>query len=220
MFFKVQFGEEVTTLPPNPPTPTSSPSFTPPPTPKPHSSKAVWWQHDLCRVLVRTGIRLQLLRSTRRHDHSSAMVVVHKCSKQEEAREEPAWSAEAMNACWTAKLNRPEVTGAIEKAFVETKKTADVINDFFTKTMTGVASPREQQVSAASRCCVCWDCQGTASCGTRTPEKNKKPNLVGASVSCVPWAHGCLGRMTKRGERFLCNQDASGAQKRRQGPLL
>ena len=37
-----------------------------------------------------------------------------------------------------------------KKAFVETKKTADVINDFFTKTVTGVASPREQQVSAAS----------------------------------------------------------------------
>ena len=78
------------------------------------------------------------------------MVVVHKCSKQEEAREEPAWSGEAMNACWTAKLNRLEATGAIEKAFVETEKTADVINDFFTKTVTGVASPREQQVSAAS----------------------------------------------------------------------
>ena len=41
---------------------------------------------NLCRVLVRTGIRLQLMRSTRRHDHFP----VKQKTEQEKAREEPA----------------------------------------------------------------------------------------------------------------------------------
>ena len=63
--------------------------------------------------------------------------------EQEKAREEPAWFAEAMNACWTTGWKRLEVTGAIEEAleentakfdhFVDTEKTADAINDFCKK---------------------------------------------------------------------------------------
>ena len=52
----------------------------------------------LCRVLVRTGIRLQLRRSTRRHDHSPVIAVFLKETEQKKARKQPAWSAEAMNA--------------------------------------------------------------------------------------------------------------------------
>ena len=43
----------------------------------------------LRRVLARIGIRLELTRSTRRHDRSPAMAVFQTRSEQEEAKEEP-----------------------------------------------------------------------------------------------------------------------------------
>ena len=42
---------------------------------------------NLCRVLVRTGIRLQLRRSTRRHDHSPVIAVFLKETEQKKKRE-------------------------------------------------------------------------------------------------------------------------------------
>ena len=53
----------------------------------------------LCRVLVRTGISLQLVRSTQRYDHSSVIGVFQRDSWKERARDERAWSADATNAC-------------------------------------------------------------------------------------------------------------------------
>ena len=70
-------------------------------------------------------------------------------TEQENAREEPAWSAEAMQSCWTTGWKRLEVTGAIEEALEEnkakfdhleeTEKTADAIIDFFRKAVTNAA---------------------------------------------------------------------------------
>ena len=104
---------------------------------------------NLCRVLVRTGKRLQLIRSTRRHNHSLVIALFPKKTEQEKAREEPAWSAEAMNACWTTEWKRLELTGGIEEAleentaqfdhFVDTEKMADALNDLFIKTVTNAA---------------------------------------------------------------------------------
>ena len=106
---------------------------------------------NLCRVLVRTGIRLRLIRSTRRHDHSLVIAVFQKKTEQVKAREEPAWSAEATNACWTSEWKRLEVIGAIEEAleentakfdhFVDSEKMADALNDLFIKTVTNAARP-------------------------------------------------------------------------------
>ena len=71
---------------------------------------------------------------------------------EKKAREEPFWSAEAMNACWTSGWKRPEVMGAIEKKaleenkthidhLVDNEKTADAINDFFINAVTSPAQP-------------------------------------------------------------------------------
>ena len=100
-----------------------------------------------------TLLRLQIRYSDRTFagSWSRVIAVFQKCSKQEKAKEEPAWSAEAMNACWTAGWKRPEVTGAIEKVLEEnkakfdhladTEKTAHGINDFFIKIVTSAVRP-------------------------------------------------------------------------------
>ena len=69
--------------------------------------------------------------------------------EQEKAREEPVWSAEAMNVCWTSGWKRPEVTDAIEEALeekkleldhlVDSERTADAINDLLMTTVTNAA---------------------------------------------------------------------------------
>ena len=82
---------------------------------------------SLCRVLVRTGIRVQLIRSIRRHDHS--LVTREKSPKQERTKYEPTWSAEDMNAFWTSGWKRPEVVGAVEKAPEENKAKFDHLVD-------------------------------------------------------------------------------------------
>ena len=87
----------------------------------------------LRRVLVRTGIWLQLTRSTQRHDHSPVFAVFQRNQVKEQTRDEPAWSAEAINACWMNGWKRPEVIGALEAA--------DAINDFFIQTVTKAVQP-------------------------------------------------------------------------------
>ena len=44
-------------------------------------------------------------------------------------REEPAWSAEALNACWTSGRKRPEATGATEETLEEKKAEPDHLAD-------------------------------------------------------------------------------------------
>ena len=79
----------------------------------------------LCRVLVRTGIRLQLFRSTQRHDHSPVIAVFPRDQWKERARDEPAWSAKATDACWWNGWKRSEVIGAIEEALPDEKAEFD-----------------------------------------------------------------------------------------------
>ena len=79
----------------------------------------------LCRVLVRTGTRLQLVRRTQRHDHSPVIAVSQGNQGKEKARDEPAWSAEAINAFWMTGWERPEVIGALKEAFQEKKAEFD-----------------------------------------------------------------------------------------------
>ena len=52
-----------------------------------------------------------------------------KKKQQEKAREEPAWSAEAMSACWTSGWKRLEVIGGIEEALKENKAKFDHLVD-------------------------------------------------------------------------------------------
>ena len=64
--------------------------------------------------------------------------------EHQKAREEPVWSAEAMNACWTSGWKRTEVTGATGEALEEKnadERTADAINDLLVTTVTNAASP-------------------------------------------------------------------------------
>ena len=74
----------------------------------------------LCRVLFTTGIRLQLVRSTQRHDHSPVLAVFQRDQWKDRARDEPAWSAEASNACWMTGWKRRFVAPeAIQKKKAE-----------------------------------------------------------------------------------------------------
>ena len=84
-----------------------------------------------------------MVRGIRRHDHSPVIAVFQTCSKQEKATEEPAWSAEAMNACWTVGWNRQEVTGAIEQALGVRKVKFDHLVD--TEKTAGATSSSRQQ---------------------------------------------------------------------------
>ena len=105
----------------------------------------------LSRVLVRTEIRLQLVRSTQRCDHSPVIAVFQRDSWKEKSRNEPAWSAEASNACWMTGWKRPEVIGALEEALqekkaefdrlVDSEKTPDSINDIFMETVKEAVQP-------------------------------------------------------------------------------
>ena len=51
---------------------------------------------DQCRVLVRTRIRVQCVRSIQRHGHSPVIAVSQECPRRESTREEAAWSEEAV----------------------------------------------------------------------------------------------------------------------------
>ena len=82
-------------------------------------------QADQCWVLVRTAIRLQVVKSIHRHDHWRVIAVFQECSRRERTRQEPAWSAQAINACWTAGRKRPEVVGAVVQALEEKKAKFD-----------------------------------------------------------------------------------------------
>ena len=70
---------------------------------------------DQCRVLIRTGIRLQVEKG-----HAQGWSLLGDSSRssmhprRERAREEPTWSADATNAYWTAGWKRLEVTDAVE----------------------------------------------------------------------------------------------------------
>ena len=74
---------------------------------------------DPRRILVRTGIRLQVARSNCKHDHSPVIAVFQKCSRQDKA-----CSPEAMNACCTAGWKRLEVIGGIEKSLERTRRSS------------------------------------------------------------------------------------------------
>ena len=105
---------------------------------------------DHYRVLVRTGIRLQVPRSIRRHDLSSdsSLPRVLKATEREKTQHD---QQRPINSCWTAGRTRPEVIGAVEQALeekkakfddlVDTEKTADAIKDSFIKTVTGAMKP-------------------------------------------------------------------------------
>ena len=63
---------------------------------------------------------------------------------------EPAWSAEAVNACWTNGWKRPQVTDAVEQALEENvakvdylanTETAVAVNNVFMKTRTTAMEP-------------------------------------------------------------------------------
>ena len=49
-----------------------------------------------CRVLVRTRVRVQFVRSIHRHGHSPVKAVFQVCPRRESMREEAAWSEEAV----------------------------------------------------------------------------------------------------------------------------
>ena len=78
-------------------------------------------QLDQCRVLVKTGIRLQVVRSVFRHGHSPERAVSQQCPSRERTSEEAARSAEAIDPCWTAGCNSPEVIGCVEQALEENR---------------------------------------------------------------------------------------------------
>ena len=95
---------------------------------------------QLCRVLLRTGIRLQLVRSTQRHDLSFVIAVCQRDSWKDTAKDEPACFAETSIACWMIGWERTKVISFPKKALqennvefdrlVDSGKMADSVNDF------------------------------------------------------------------------------------------
>ena len=57
------------------------------------------------------------------------MAVFQNRAELEQVKEEPTWSVEAINACWTNGWKRLEVTGAIAKALEENKAKFDHLVD-------------------------------------------------------------------------------------------
>ena len=94
----------------------------------------------LCRALVRTGIRLQLVRSTQRHHHFPVIAVFHIDQWKEKARDETAWSREALNACWMNGWKRLEVMEAHEEAPQEKKADFDRLVDSEKTAIVAVAA--------------------------------------------------------------------------------